>query len=98
MVNSKAVTTILKVKEQDVRSARVMWDRELPLAEVFEKPISVVLAVGRYVPSFLGTAEDWVSGPILSAKQVMVNEKMQQKVDSNRYECSRVPDYPFEVY
>lgn len=98
MVNSKAVTTILKVKEQDVKSARVMWDRELPLTEVFEKPISVVLAVGRYVPSFLGTAEDWVSGPILSSKQVMLNEKTQQKVNSNRYECSRVPDYPFEVY
>ncbi|KAG9202477.1 hypothetical protein G6514_004213 [Epicoccum nigrum] len=98
MVNSKAVTTILKVKEQDVKSARVMWDRELPLAEVSEKPISVVLAIGRYVPFFLGTAEDWVSGPIESAKQVMLNGKLQREAHSDRHACSRVPDYPFEVY
>jgi hypothetical protein len=98
MINSKAVTTILKVKERDVKSARVVWDRELPLAEVFEKPISVVLAVGRYVPFFLGTAEDWVSGSIGSAKQVMLNEKTQREVLGNRHACSRVPDYPFEVY
>ena len=98
IINSKAVTTILKVKGQDAKSARVMWDRDLPLAEVSEKPISVVLAAGRYVPSFLGTTEDWVSGPRESAKQVLLNGKRQREVHSNRHACSMMTDYPFEVY
>lgn len=99
MVNAaRSVTTILKLREKDDGSALVMWDRELPLSSVFERPISVVLAIGRYVPFFLGSALDWVAGPEESARQVMLSQKTRAQARSVRVACERVPSYPFEIY
>lgn len=95
---TETVTTILKLKETDDTSALVIWDRELPLPLVFEKPISVVLATGRYIPSFLGNAVDWIAASIDSARQAILDREENAKSRHGKTACQRVPDYRFEVY
>ncbi|KAJ8118895.1 hypothetical protein OPT61_g225 [Boeremia exigua] len=89
---TQTVTTILKLKEKDDASALVIWDREQPLSSVFEKPISVVLATGRYVPSFLGDAADWIAGSVESAKQTILDREQHTKARLGK--ACRVPSYP----
>lgn len=95
---TETVTTILKLKEKDGTSALVVWDRELPLPSVFEQPISVVLATGRYVPSFLGNAIDWIAGSVESGKQALLEREEDSKIRHRKTACDRVPSYPYEVY
>ncbi|KAF3009599.1 hypothetical protein E8E13_006709 [Curvularia kusanoi] len=95
---TEAVMTILKVREKEDVSARLMWDRDLSFSLGLERPISAVLAIGRYVPDFLVRALTWESGPFDSARQVVLNGRAQPKTQIKRQACRRVPDYPYEVY
>lgn len=99
MVNvTTRVKTILKLREDDKESALVIWDRGLPGLSALGNPISVVLAIGRYIPSFLGNAMDWMSGSIESAKQAMLEREENIEVRHGKAACERVPRYPFEIY
>jgi hypothetical protein len=98
MVNAAdAVTTILKLKEDENGSALVVWDRELPLTSVFEKPISKVLAIGRHVPSWLGTKLDWVAGSIESASQTILRMDADAGAHSGKTLCEPMVHYPYEI-
>lgn len=95
---AETVTTILKVKEKGSSSALVVWERELPLPSIFDKPISAVLATGHHVPPFLGSSTDWIAGSVESTKQAILEHERHKKIRDAKIACDRGPFYPFEVY
>lgn len=92
---ANAVTTILKVRESEDGPALVVWDRELPLEPVFS--ISKVLAIGRHVPSWLGTKLDWVTGSIESASQAILRRGAVAGGRNGKTACKPVVRYPYEI-
>jgi len=98
MVNAAdAVTTILKLKEDENGSVKVVWDRELSLTSVVEESISKVLAIGRHVPSWLGTKLDWVTGSIESASQAILRTGADADAYRGKKVCEPVVHYPYEI-
>ncbi|KAF3054152.1 hypothetical protein E8E11_011931 [Didymella keratinophila] len=98
MVNAaEAVTTILKLKEDENGSVKVVWDRELSLTSVLEEPISKVLAIGRHVPSWLGTKLDWVAGSIESTSQAILRTGENANAHRGKTVCEPVVYYPYEI-
>jgi hypothetical protein len=91
-----AVTTILKLKEDEDGSVKVVWDRDLSLTSVAED-ISKVLAIHRHVPPWLGTKLDWVRGSMESASQAILRRNADASVKSRKKVCQPLVHYPDEM-
>ena len=91
-----AVTTILKLKEDENGSVKVVWDRELSLTSVGES-ISKVLAIDRYVPAWLGTKLDWVTGSIESTSQAILRTGAGADAHRGKTVCEPVVHYPLDI-